>query len=158
TIDLRRGLRFSNGDNFDADDVIFSFRVYLDEKVHSPQRDLLEVDNKPIAIRKTGPYQVVIDLPHPYAAAERLLDSVNILPRRLLEELYSSGKISQSWTPTTTPGQIAGLGPYRLKEYVPAEKIVLEKNPFYWKEDGRKQRLPYLDEVVFLIVPTQDAE
>ena len=36
---LRRELRFSDGHPFDADDVLFSFRVYLDEKVRSPQRD-----------------------------------------------------------------------------------------------------------------------
>ena len=49
TLKLRRGIRFSDGHPFDADDVIFSFQVYLDEKVHSPQRDLLVVSGKPIS-------------------------------------------------------------------------------------------------------------
>src|SRR4029077_15015290 len=35
TLKLRRGLRFSDGQPFDADDVLFSFKVYLDEQVHS---------------------------------------------------------------------------------------------------------------------------
>src|SRR5580704_676056 len=35
TLKLRRGLRFSDGQPFDADDVVFSFQVYLDEKIHS---------------------------------------------------------------------------------------------------------------------------
>ena len=39
TVTLRRGVRFSDGDPFDADDVVFSFQVYLDEKVASPYRD-----------------------------------------------------------------------------------------------------------------------
>ncbi len=45
-----------------------------------------------------------------------------------------------------------------MKEYVPGERIVLERNPFYWKEDHQGKRLPYLDEVVFLFVPSEDAQ
>src|SRR5271155_831958 len=48
TLQLRHGLRFSDGEPFSADDVIFSFQVYLDEKVDSSQRDLLVVGGKPI--------------------------------------------------------------------------------------------------------------
>ena len=43
TLELRRGLRFSDGQPFNADDVVFSFQVYLDERVDSSQRDLLVV-------------------------------------------------------------------------------------------------------------------
>src|SRR5262245_24708346 len=85
TLELRRGVSFSDGHPFDADDVVFSFKVYLDEKIHSPQRDLLEVDGKPIQVRKLGPYRVAFELSQPYAAAERLFDGVSILPRHLLE-------------------------------------------------------------------------
>src|SRR6185437_15865343 len=43
TLKLRRGVRFSDGQPFTADDVVFSFHVYLDPKVNAPQRDLLIV-------------------------------------------------------------------------------------------------------------------
>ena len=52
TLRLRRGVRFSDGQTFDADDVLFTFKVYLDEKIDSPQRDLLVVGGKPIVVRK----------------------------------------------------------------------------------------------------------
>ena len=129
TLELRHGLSFSDGHPFDADDVVFSFSVYLDEKVHSPQRDLLEVGGKPIQVRKLGPYQVLFELPQPYAAAERLFDSVSILPRHLLERAYQEGKIAQAWNVAVNPSEIAGLGPFRLKRYTPGEQIVLERNP-----------------------------
>src|SRR4051812_18001052 len=41
TLALRHGIRFSDGEPFDADDVLFSFAVYLDAEVKSPHRDLL---------------------------------------------------------------------------------------------------------------------
>jgi len=48
TLKLRRGLRFSDGQPFDADDVLFSFKVYLDEQVHSSQRDLFFISDKSV--------------------------------------------------------------------------------------------------------------
>jgi peptide/nickel transport system substrate-binding protein len=158
TLELRHGISFSDGQPFDADDVLFSFKVYLDEKIHSPQRDLLQVGGKPIQVRKLGPYRLVFDLPEPYAAAERLFDSVSILPRHLLERAYDEGTISKAWNPATNPTEIAGLGPFRLKQYVPGQQIVLERNPFYWKADVQHNRLPYLDEITFVMVPTEEVE
>src|SRR6267378_6480072 len=52
TLTLRRGLKFSDGHPVDIEDVLFTFRVYLDEAVHATQRDLLIVGGKPIAVRK----------------------------------------------------------------------------------------------------------
>jgi peptide/nickel transport system substrate-binding protein len=45
-----------------------------------------------------------------------------------------------------------------LKEYVAGQKLVLERNPYYWKQDSKGKRLPYLDELVFLFVPNADAQ
>ena len=158
TVKLRHGLRFSDGQPFDADDVVFSFQVYLDEKVHSPQRDLLVVGGKPIAVQKIDQYTVRFTLTQPYAAAERIFDSLAMMPRHLLEKPYKEGQFAQVWTLTTPPGEIAGLGPFRMKQYVPGQKIVLERNPYYWKADQSKNRLPYLDELVFLFVGNEDAQ
>jgi peptide/nickel transport system substrate-binding protein len=158
TVKLRHGLHFSDGQPFDADDVVFTFQVYLDEKVHSPQRDLLVVGGKPIEVQKIDQYTVRFTLAQPYAAAERIFDSLAMMPRHLLEKPYKDGQFAQAWTLTTPPAQIAGMGPFRLKEYVPGQKIVLERNPYYWKADQSKHRLPYLDELVFLFVGNEDAQ
>lgn len=158
TLKLRRGLRFSDGQPFDADDVLFSFKVYLDEQVHSSQRDLLIVSGKPITVQKIDAYTVRFTFPAPYSAAERVFDGLAMLPRHLLEKEYREGKITQAWTLNTPPEKMAGLGAFRLKQVVPGDRIVLERNPHYWKVDAKGQRLPYLDELTFVVVPTQDAQ
>jgi peptide/nickel transport system substrate-binding protein len=76
----------------------------------------------------------------------------------LLEKDYLEGKIGQAWTLNTPPAQIAGLGAFRLKQVIPGDRIVLERNPYYWKIDAKGQMLPYLDELTFVVVPTQDAQ
>ena len=158
TLALRRGIRFSDGRPFDADDVLFSFAVYLDADVRSPQRDLLVVGGEPVRVRKIDPYTVQVDLAQPYAGAERLFDGVAMLPRHLLESTFKEGRLSAAWGVATPAAAMAGLGPFRFKEYVPGERIVLERNPYYWKADRSGQRLPYLDRVSFTVVASDDAQ
>jgi peptide/nickel transport system substrate-binding protein len=158
TLTLRQGLRFSDGHPLDADDVLFTFRVYLDENIHATQRDLLIVGGKPITVRKVDAQTLVFQFAKPYGVEERLFDGIAILPRHLLEKAYQEGKLGQLWTPSTPPNEWAGLGPFRLKEYAAGQKLVLERNPHYWKSDTKGNRLPYLDELVFLFVPSADAQ
>jgi peptide/nickel transport system substrate-binding protein len=155
---LRRGVRFSDGAPFDADDVLFTFQVYLDANLHSPQRDLLLIDGKPITVKKVDSYNVVIEFAKPYAPAERLFDGLAVLPRHLLEKPYKEGKLGQCWGLASTTDQVAGLGPFRLKEYVAGQKLVVERNPYYWKSDGQARKLPYLESIEFLFVPNDDAQ
>jgi peptide/nickel transport system substrate-binding protein len=158
TLQLRRGLKFSDGSPFTASDVVFSFDLYLDEKLHSPQRDLLVIDNKPIAIRKIDDYTVEFTLAKPYGPAERIFDGLAILPRHILEQPYRAGKLGELWSTNAQPNEIVGLGPFRLKEYVAGQHLVLERNPNYWKTDSSGARLPYLSQLTFLFVSAEDTQ
>jgi peptide/nickel transport system substrate-binding protein len=158
TLELRRGVRFSDGQPLTADDVLFSFKIYLDKNVHAPERDLLMVGGKPIQVTEIGPFTVQFDLAQPDAAAARIFDSVAILPRHLLDKAYQQGKVGAAWNLRTPPSQIAGLGAFRLKAYIPGERLVLGRNPYYWKVDGKGNRLPYLDEIDFLFAESHDVQ
>jgi peptide/nickel transport system substrate-binding protein len=158
TLTLRQGLKFSDGHPVDIEDVLFTFRVYLDEAVHATQRDLLIINGKPITVRKVDAQTIVFQLAKPYGVGERMFDGWAILPRHLLETAYKEGKLAQSGALGTAANQWAGLGAFRLKDYVAGQRLVLERNPYYWKTDEQGSRLPYLDEIVFLFVPSADAQ
>jgi peptide/nickel transport system substrate-binding protein len=157
-LELRRGLRFSDGEAFDADDVVFSFECYLDERNASPQRDALVVGGQPAVVRKLGSHRVSLELAQPYAVGDRLFDGIAMLPQHRLGAAQKEGRLAQAWGLTTPPAELAGLGPFRVKSYVPGDRLVLERNPHYWKVDGTGRVLPYLDEIVFLAVPSEDAQ
>ncbi len=155
---LRHGLRFSDGKPFDADDVVFTFEAYLDEKVHSPQRDLLIVGGSPISVRKIDQYTLLFSLSLPYAAAERIFDSIAILPRHVLAKSRSDGGLGLAWTLSTSAKAIVGLGPFQFVRYNPGQNIILRRNSFYWKKDGAGNHLPYLDNIVSTLSSTSEAE
>jgi peptide/nickel transport system substrate-binding protein len=158
TLVLRPGLRFSDGHPATADDVVFSFQVYLDEKLDSPQRDLLIVGGRPIQVRKIDDRTVEFRLAASYGVAERLFDGFAILPRHLLAAAWQAGTLATAWGIDTPPAKMAGLGPFRLRERRAGERLVLERNPFYWKKDAAGAPLPYLDELAFVVVPNADAQ
>lgn len=143
TIDvkLRAGLRFSDGVPCTVDDVLFTFGLYLDEKLASPQRDLLVVGGQPVAVSRTGERMLRFRFAAPYGPAERLFDSLFILPKHRLEAAYRAGKLKETWNLTGKLGEIAGMGPYVAAEYRPGERLRLARNPHFVRRSEAKSNL-----------------
>ncbi len=152
-VELRPGLRFSDGVPFTAADVVISFEVYTDAKLAAPQRDLLLLGGRPIRAKALNATTVEIDLPSPDAVGDRLFDSLWMLPKHKLDAAFRSGRLADAWGLGSAADEITGLGPYRLSEYQPARAVVLRRNTFYWRRDASGRHLPYLDEVRLSIVP-----
>ena len=157
-LNLRRNVLFSDGEPFDADDVVFTFQVHLDEQVASAQRDLLMPQGSRVEVEKIDSHTVRVRLGKALAAGDRLFDWIAVLPEHLLRSAYESGTLDRVWGIGTSPDEIAGLGPFRLKEFRPGDRVILERNPHYWKKDAEGNALPYLDELVFLFLPNDDAQ
>lgn len=62
------------------------------------------------------------------------------------------------WGIDADPSTMVSSGPFMLKEYLQSERIVIQRNPNYYEKDEWGNQLPYLDEVVWLIVPDGDTE
>ncbi len=67
-------------------------------------------------------------------------------------EGVSPSAFNQVWGTNVNPADMVGSGPYRFKEYKVDQQVVLERNPYYWKIDKNGTQLPYLDELVLLVV------
>jgi peptide/nickel transport system substrate-binding protein len=158
TVDLREGVTWSDGVPFDAEDVVFSVRAAMDPGVHGPIADGLKVANTPIAVKALTPHRVVFTFAAPFAPGARLLDALPIYPRHVLEKPLADGTFRSAWGPSTDPKQMPGLGPFVLQRYEPGQRIVLARNPHYWRRDANGVQLPYLDRLTLEIVPDQNAE
>ena len=72
--------------------------------------------------------------------------------------LLDDGTFASTWDIDTDPAEIIGTGPFTIEEYDPGERVAMRRNPNYWLEDGEGNSLPYLDEIVHVIVPDLEAE
>jgi peptide/nickel transport system substrate-binding protein len=158
TMALRRGVAFSDGHPFTADDVVFSFQAAYDEKTGSLLGDTLMVLGKPLQVALLDPHTVALTFPEPFAPGVRILDGLPILPRHLLEPAFKAGTFRKAWGLDTPLAEIAGLGPFVLQQYQPGQRLVFVRNPRYFDKAPDGTALPYLDRLVVEIIPDQSAE
>jgi peptide/nickel transport system substrate-binding protein len=114
---------------------------------------LLTVGGQKFAVKKLDDLTVEISTPTPFAPFERFIGGVFMLPKHKLEAAYRAGTFEEAYGVDTPPADLVYTGPFRLKQYDSGEKVVLERNPYYWRFDADGKRLPYLDQIIFLSVP-----
>jgi len=66
------------------------------------------------------------------------------------------GTFDNTWTVDTPASEVVGLGPFTFVRYDVDQQVVLKRNPHYWKVDAQGVQLPYVDQMVFLVVENQD--
>lgn len=154
TFHLRRGLRWSDGHPFTADDVAFNLQVIFDPALPSSLRDAFK-DSRGRLPRweKIDDATVRFTLDEVNVLFLSALGSVYLAPRHRLEQAWRDGRFTAAYGLATPQEELAGLGPFRVKAFRPAQRLVLERNPHYWKVDAAGQRLPYLDRVLWLVLP-----
>src|SRR5207237_601149 len=138
--DLRRGVQFSDGTPFSADDVAFTIQKLMDPNLHSPTGDAFRSTSGAVQTKMSGKYRVEITFPGPIASLDRLFDQVAIIS-------------SHSSNP-----QKAVLGPFYVSEYKPGSYVALARNPHYWKRDNKGMQLPYLDSLHLEIQQNREME
>ena len=157
TFQLRKEAAFSDGHPITADDVLFNFQVVYDDSLHPSSQESFEVSGEKFKLSAPDPYTVVINTIKPHTGLVDALTGLSILPKHVLEAAYKSGDFASAYNISTPPDKLVSSGAWRLVQYVSGEKTVLGRNPHYFGFAKSHQRLPYLDELVFLVVPDQDA-
>jgi len=157
TFHLRDGAAFSDGHPMAAEDVLFNFEIAYDVTLHPPLQDLLKVGGKKFDVSAPDRSTVIVKTPTPVATLLAAVGSLPILPKHILEPSFKNGSFASAYNVSTPPHKLVTSGPFRVTQYVPGEKTVLGRNPYWFGVDQARHRLPYLTEVIFLIVPDQDA-
>jgi peptide/nickel transport system substrate-binding protein len=132
---LRHGVTWHDGAPFTSRDVLYTYHVTIDPKTPTAYaEDFKQVKN----ISAPDAHTIIVTYEAPFAPALASW-GMNILPAHLLE--------GQDITKSPLARKPVGTGPYRFKEWVAGQKIVLEANNSYF--EGR----PYIDKFIYRIIP-----
>ncbi len=153
-VNLRHGLKWSDGQPITADDVVFTWQnIIFDGFGNTSTRDSVMIDGKLPTVEKIDDYTVKFVTPEPFAPFLRMLSSP-IAPKHIFQPAVSRGReyFDGFLSTNTNPKEFVTSGAFRLKEYVPAQRVVFERNPNYYEINKDGKKLPYLDKLVYLIV------
>ena len=138
TFKLRRGVRFHDGTQFDAEDVKYTFDFLTGERRGSIYVSLFRPLIK--AVETPDPWTVVIRLNAPSE------DFFTHLHRNWATLILSKDAVERAGERYGSDVAV-GTGAFRFKVWNKGESVVLERNPTYWQRG-----LPYLDGLTFKIV------
>ncbi|HEX8961225.1 MAG TPA: peptide-binding protein [Geobacteraceae bacterium] len=135
TFHLRKGVMWHDGEEFTSRDVLYTYRVTIDPKTPTAYADAFKQVKSAEA---PDPYTFRVTYGKPFAPA---LESwgMAVLPAHLLE--------GKDITKSELARHPVGTGPYRFKEWIAGQKIVLESNHGYY--EGR----PYVDRYIYRVIP-----
>ncbi|MBW4617594.1 MAG: ABC transporter substrate-binding protein [Desmonostoc vinosum HA7617-LM4] len=164
-ITLREGLKWSDGKPMTADDVVFTYNdVYLNPKIPTPTKDALKIGEKETLpkVEKLDTRRVKFTVQEPFSPFLRLVGAIDILPAHILQEAVrttgSDGnpKFISMWGTGTKPTEIVGNGAYVMESYVPSQRVIFRRNPYYWRKDAQGNPQPYIERIVWQIIESTD--
>jgi len=162
TMKLIEGAFWSDGQPFNADDVMFVWDGYIqDDNVNAPKhKDAWSWDGKPATLEKVDDYTVKFTFPVAKPLGVYYLmneGNFDMMPAHILKALHpkwstadpkpSYKDFANALPPDKLP--MVTLGPWSITEYKTDELMIMRRNPFFWKVDESGQQLPYFDEVQY---------
>lgn len=158
TFHLRKNLHWSDGAPLTADDVVFTWNVICNPKIDNVMRDQFVINGKTFTVTKVDEQTIKVITPEVYAPfLENFGAGVPIIPKHILEAAVTNGTFTSAYGTDTPAKDIIGSGPFIIKEYKPSQYTLLARNPYFFEVDSNGQRLPYLDNVIYTVVPDMNA-
>lgn len=156
TITLRQGVKFHDGTDFNADDVVANYTAAKNNATVG-----LAIQPLIKGVTKVSDYVVKYETmfawtTFPFQLAEQQIGYMAQGSKLSLTNVpggYAAGEITGDGKAVGTgPFKLAALGDWDWSSAGNGDTITLAKNPNYWKKDHTGASLPYLDELVFKVI------
>ena len=134
TLKMREGVKFHNGREMTADDVVWSVGHAMDEELGHHLSDRFQTAT---GATKIDDYTVRIDYSEPTASILDGIARMYIFPEEAAESIE------------TIP---VGTGPFQYENWIPGDSLTLTRFEDYWQEG-----LPYLDKIVIKPLPDEQS-
>nr|WP_281381423.1 ABC transporter substrate-binding protein [Geomicrobium halophilum] len=145
TIELRDDVYFHDGEQLTADDVVFTYEVFLDDDYTGNRITQFDrVDH----IEATDEFEVTIELSEPDAALEASALGFEIMPEHILGDVAADEQEDHEFS---TSDAVVGAGPLQLAEWDHGTSLTLEAHDEYHGEG------PYLDTVTLRLAEDANA-
>jgi peptide/nickel transport system substrate-binding protein len=167
TFHLREGVTWHDGEPFTAEDVVFTYNEIIrnpEARAGDVAQFVFTVDGEEREVEITAPDDMTVQMVLPAPSAAFLLQQrFPIMPKHKLLEFTVEGgaaasEINNAWQTDVDPSEVVGTGAFMLRDWVPGQLAVLERNPNYWKVDTAGTQLPYLDGLEYLVVTGTEAQ
>lgn len=136
TFTIRNDAKFNNGDPVTADDVVYSYNRARDPKLGTA---MVSIYKNITSVTSPDATHVVFKMKAPNPEFPK--DAADFHAAILSKSVKDPGT------------EFVSSGPFVIKEYKAEDRIVLARNPYYYGKDANGTQLPYLDSVVYHIVP-----
>ncbi|HEX2914741.1 MAG TPA: ABC transporter substrate-binding protein [Chloroflexia bacterium] len=143
---LHPNVKFHDGTDFNADAVKFNIERDLTGTGSQRKSEISSI----ASVEVVDPLTVKFNLTAPFAP---LL--ANLVDRAgMMVSPTAVKKLGEEFVRNPVG---AGTGPFKFVEWKKDDRIVLEKNPNYWRKDAAGRQLPYLDKVTYNIITDETA-
>lgn len=131
---LRRGVKFHNGEEFDAEAVKFTFDRALDPKFQAPYRSRIAAIQKVTVVDK---FTIDFETAAPFPTMLYSLYSASFASL-IVPPAYAAESNGES-----IARRAIGTGPFRFVEWVKDDRVVIEANPDYWGGAPKLKRITF---------------
>ena len=162
TVNFRQGVRWSDGDPMNVDDYLFWWNdMVLDEDVPVNAPFGTTVRGEKMSVEKVDDYTLQFSFPHSnplfmeYVSRGSYHSSLHVVPEHYMREFHPKYN-SEMEDATELANRYNGgsrlhypgmptLSAWMVVDYVSGQRLVMERNPYYWKVDTEGNQLPYID-------------